>query len=322
MSFLMFGVGTGKKNIEISADQYAKVLAYEQIVKTLDEIENLFSLFANSFVEFEEYMIKLVFDDLYRGYFSLRTHDFFDESKQLLNLKLAALLTTSRAHYERTCQLIKQCDRFRMDPQTLFSEQWDDRFEYRLMYALRNIMQHAGLPLENVYFSSRTFWEGGSPSDANPCIGRHTVNPRLNTSALAEAPKLNSKFRSELLNLNQEHIDLKFVTRGFVESVASCQASIRKATQPALDEVLVFHSDLLMEFETTHGTQAVDPFVKEGAQSDGSKTDVSSFLARRLLKKRKMWGGLVYVQRHYVSSEVNMNHLTFPEQDSRIWIRD
>ena len=99
----------------------------------------------------------------------------------------------------------------------LFSKEYDENKEYRFMEALRNYVQHRGIP---VHWTQQG--AGRTSMESDWCLEYH-IELASQRSYLEEDRKFNKKVLAEL----DEKIDLKSATRSYVESISNVHQSAR-----------------------------------------------------------------------------------------------
>ena len=110
-------MGGGRK--EISKQKFDLILQHRKTLRALFDIEEVFDLFANSFLEFESHLIGSTIEYSYRFPYDLESRDFFSRIRSGINLRLVSLLTSSRAYeehaYRRLADLAKYWPKYRFD---------------------------------------------------------------------------------------------------------------------------------------------------------------------------------------------------------------
>ncbi|TNE90603.1 hypothetical protein [Thioclava sp. L04-15] len=304
--------------------KYLKLKNAATAIDLIQEVENNFDLFASAFIELEEYQMSAAI----RYYYSTdRSEDLdrlFEDIRPKLNLKLVGLLTASRSYdeqiHQRADALIKTSNDLEVDLRKEFSKAYEESFEYRVMYHLRNYAQHHRPPLGRLSFSHSNQWES-CPRSQSPARSRISINPKLNTDDLLSSKKINKKVRGEIELLKVKHLDLKFFTRGFVQEIYKIHQTFRKSTEDELLKFLNVIKDSNEDLAAFIG-KACDYPVLEKKEKNGNKekTFLDYSHQARILDKRKLWARLAWVQRGFISSEISFSVDTFPKSDEDIWI--
>jgi len=242
MSNYLIGEGyIGGSSLRIDEARFNGLVLSKKVIRLIWDIEETFSLLANSFVEFEEYLMSVVIKFHYKQVGGQDAHRFFDDVRQNINLKLVAMLTASRIYEEQTHQRLLELSGLvhkTIDMKPVFSKTFDESLEYRVVYSLRNHALHNQLPVHKVTYNSTPLSETRDIRSNAPIRIRETVNPRISVREFIESKKLNAAVRQEVEKLGYEYLDLKFFIRGFVAGLTGCHEAARVATQPYLDAAL------------------------------------------------------------------------------------
>ena len=119
-------------SIDIDEARYDALLHAKEVIKLIWDTEEAFTLFANAFLEFEECLLGVGIRYYYQPDIQRDMHRFFDETRQIVNLKLILVLTTSRAYEEQLHQRMKQLSKLTATEINLepnFHSVFDNRLE-------------------------------------------------------------------------------------------------------------------------------------------------------------------------------------------------
>lgn len=308
---------------EISEDAFLKVAQASKIIDALWDVESVFSLLANSSIEFEECLLRLTLNYQYQHGMQRNADHFFDDAQQLVNLKLVSLLTASRVYEE---QLMRRASDLSKESGTeisikdSFSSAFDGSLQYRVMYALRNHALHNQLPLGTISFSNALLFSSENNPD-DPTRARITVNPKISVAEFCSSDRIKQSTRDEVSNLGLEFLDLKFFSRNFVACLAACHEEFRIRSAHAFENSLAIMHTAQEELSKENGKQVEHSFVvkmNEGETVEKYYVDYSN--RSRLKELRKYWSGLRWAQNSFVSSEVVFAKNTFPTYDAKLWI--
>ncbi|KEO56144.1 hypothetical protein [Thioclava pacifica] len=310
--------------LEISETKYLKLKNAATAIDLIQEVEDNFDLFASAFIELEEYQMSATI----RYYYSTdRSEDLdrlFEDIRPKLNLKLVGFLTASRSYdeqiHQRADALIKISSDLEIDLRKEFSKVYNESFEYRVMYYLRNHAQHHRPPLGRLSFSHSNQWES-YPKSQSPVRSRISINPKLNIDDLLNSKKIKQTVRGEIERLKAKHLDLKFFTRGFVQEIYKIHQTFRNSTEDELLKLLDTIKGANEDLAAFAGKACDYPVLeKKGGNGNNEKTLLDYSHQARVLDKRKLWAGLAWVQRGYISSEISFAADTFPKSDEEVWI--
>jgi hypothetical protein len=100
--------------------------------------------------------------------------------------------------------------------------QYDTRLGYRALEALRNYVQHRGLPIDGVQHSIAV-------NTTHKGIASNTLTPLLNTHKIREDGKFKAAVLEELITVYGEKVDLKPLTRDYIEGLIEVHRTFRRA---------------------------------------------------------------------------------------------
>lgn len=135
--------------------------------------------------------------------------------------------------------------------------------------------------------------------------------------------KINSKLGSDLDQINETNISLRFVVRGYVQGLAKAQEKIRFDTAETLQK----SSQTIMSSHTNYAKVAgfeLTRFFAQEAKNDCQPTEYSVDIENllRLEEARRFGRILTSAQRIFVSNELVSDVDTFPQSDKNVWISD
>lgn len=155
-------------------------------------------------------------------------YDDFFTSRIRFDRKMVNLLTAAKLYVDHLSHHVSEIagSSSKGDVKTLFSEQYDDSKEYRFMEALRNHVQHRGLPVHWVQFNTQA---EGSGEDRKLVYSMELASRK---------PYLREdhKFKPKVLKEIPEKIDLKTYTKAYIEHISKVHASVRNIVNNSLQE--------------------------------------------------------------------------------------
>jgi hypothetical protein len=240
-----------KKSVPLSKERYASIREAKQGVLQCLYIEEKFDLVVENYLELEKALI----DSVVRGMILRdRKKHRFDLERSLYNRRLINLLTTARTYTDQTTQHLKKI--FTSEPDRAkvlaaeFSRQYDERIGYRVMEALRNFVQHRGLPVD--YISHKRTWirEGESKKL------QHSTRFFLDISDLSADGKFKKSVLTELEDIG-EKVSLIPLVRDYMEGLSVAQNSIRNSVQPQAGMWESILTEAIESFSVEHGTPKV-----------------------------------------------------------------
>ena len=217
---------------EITPEEYedAKILK-RNLIEALGIEQKLGLVLQN----YEEYERELLNSTLRRAIFSEYRWASFSTETQLFNRRLINLLTTCRLyldHISHTLSLVygKNSSSLELLKQKRSAE-YDSNLGYRVVEALRNYVQHRGLPVHGLQYSLM------QEEDDTHSFLKYTVTPRIRISELREDAKFKRSVLKELEALgNDEEVDLKPLIRKHIESIGRIHQFIRELIADDLEK--------------------------------------------------------------------------------------
>lgn len=324
MQYLLHEGFIGGARREIAKEEFAEYLSAVDFLRSLWEIEDAFGLVAASFIELEEQMLNTSISEYYIGPLQ-RAGSFHGSARQTVNLKVVSVLNTARAYEEMVCRKFSQYDTALAGGSKKvtaeFSRVYDESFDYRLVYALRNYAVHHSMPISNVIFAQSNQYETGDPRDEGRSRTRVTFNPFIIIAELLGSDKFNKKVRSELSSLGFEKLDLKFVIRGFIAMITECHLTAREITSELFLRKFTILQNAGESLRETKGSNV--KYLSIITLEDGRKVEehlIDSDHFSYLEGARAQWTSLKYCQNGYVSSEVTKSKDTYPSEHPTFWI--
>lgn len=147
--------------------------------------------------------------------------DFF-EVQSSLNRRTLNLLSAARLYLDHFQQRLNEAG---ADPAKARAEQrlaYDKSFEYRLMEALRNHVQHVGRAVHSVSFGSHRL----SPAEGSQI--EFEVTAEVFRSALSQDPK----FKKSVLAECPDKVSVLGAARAYVGGISSIHSTVRELIDP------------------------------------------------------------------------------------------
>ncbi len=197
-------------------------------------IEEKYEIVVTNYLDFEKQILDTTTSYMVRE--NLDYSDFFDV-RLGFNIRLVNLLTAVRLYADQLSQNVQNC--IPSDPNAknvvkkLFSKEYDENKEYRFMEALRNYVQHKGLPIHMIRQGGR--WTD-SKSDG---YLEYSMELASNLSQL-EQDKI---FKKSVLSELDKKIDLKISVRCYLESISN----VHEASRNLISESVYSARELLKE---------------------------------------------------------------------------
>jgi len=204
--------------IEITAGEYAEFEKARNILSNALAIEEKYEIVIANYLDFEKQILDATASYMVREH--LDYSDFF-EVRLGLNIRLVNLLTAARLYVDQLNQNVRECVPNVPDAEEVvkkfFSKEYDENKEYRFLEALRNYIQHRGIPVHWTQQGGR--WT----SLKDDGFLEYHMELASQRSYLEEDPKFKKIILAEL----DEKVDLKAATRSYIESISNVHESAR-----------------------------------------------------------------------------------------------
>ena len=207
-----------KKEIEITEAKYLELKNSQSILMHARAIEETYDLVITNYLEFESKLYELSLD-----YLVHLQKDYFDfyKTRSALNSKLISLLTSVTLYRDTLKQHVKTC----LPQQHDIKSKIDKLFEthrkntdFLFMEKLRNHIQHFGLPVHNV-----TYHGNVTSLDED-----RMIEYSIEIESFSESLFFDKKMREIFENKIETKVDLKKLTRIYIETIGEIQIQIRE----------------------------------------------------------------------------------------------
>ncbi|HEY0013744.1 MAG TPA: hypothetical protein VGB79_12935 [Allosphingosinicella sp.] len=196
-------------------------------LKEVVDIEQKFDILYSNFIELEQEIAQVTIRDAYRNVESVT--DLFD-AKETITRRVGNLLSSARLYVDQVkhhvSTLFPKDQLTKVEVSGYFSKEYDTRFGYRVMEALRNYSQHRGLPVHGM--SHIASWlDGDRPTKRN----EHNAALIISIDELKADGSIKSQIIEDLEAM-EGTLDLKPFIREYIEGLASVHTQIRTLLQP------------------------------------------------------------------------------------------
>lgn len=212
--------------IEITEKDFSVLNSARGVLSNAFAIEEKYEIVISNFLDLERQLLDINAANVVR--YKSTYADFF-EIRSLLNVRLVNLLTSTRLYLDQIPQNIVDCDLAETEAISLFrsrcSEEYDKHFEYRFMEALRNYVQHRGIPVNFVRQGAN--WT----SLEEDRMMEFSVHMSAQRSYLEE----DGKFKKSILKEMAGDVDLVAASRRYIESISAINEFVRKLLQKSIE---------------------------------------------------------------------------------------
>lgn len=208
--------------VEITAQEFSVFKAARRVLVNAFAIEEKYEIAISNFLDLEKQLLVVAATNAVRD---TNTYAEFFETRSLLNIRLVNLLTSTRLYLDQLPQHIDDCDL--ADPEAILlvkarcSEEYDKHFEFRFMEALRNYVQHRGIPVH--FVRQNAHWT----SIEEDRLMEFSVHIASQRSLLEE----DEKFKKTVLKEIAGDVDLIAASRRYLESISAINEYVRNLLQ-------------------------------------------------------------------------------------------
>jgi len=240
--------------IEISEESYVSYKEARYILLNCLAIEESYEILISSFLDLEKQILDATTVRMVRGY--LGYSDFF-YVQLALNIRLVNLLTSSRLYVDQLPQHVRECiphrDNAKELVESILKTEYDENYEYRFMDALRNSVQHCGLPVH--WTSSGAEWtdlgKDGLSEDS-------MLEYYMEFAAIKSSLEKDGGFKKAVLNESPDKVDLKSTTRCYIESLSKAHNAVRELIQKSVQKSRLMLEDAHSQYSKIYSESLVD----------------------------------------------------------------
>lgn len=214
--------GMEDRGVPINDGDFQTILRSSRVLSSALTIEENFDALFENFYELEEEMMKITVRKMLFRDGSLAV----SKLSNLISRRLMNFMSSARAYLDYLPQhfaIIFDGDQSKLDMlKSEKAKQYDGKFGYRFMEALRNFSQHRGYPVHGVMLG------GGWLRDRTPPQDRHWISPMVNINILAQDGKFKAKILAELRGRGDD-IALKPQVREYMDGLGHLHQWVRTA---------------------------------------------------------------------------------------------
>ena len=260
----------------LSEDEFDELVSIRRVIFASTEFEETFNLLVHNWIDFQKAIFDLTITRAIRYDFSW---DDGAEMRSILDQKLTAFLTSARLYVEQTPRELKNefedGQKLADDFKKTLSNQYDTRNGYAFMEALRNYVQHKGLPVHSLTFENKR----------DPVEGAD-LNHALLVYAKTERLKEDKKFKKAVFDRFEEvpdRIELTEQLNDYMTGLMKAQIGLRKLLEDHIRKA----KDLFMNYgHRVAGSQFDGAFSIEVKKISKDAKQESFLLSKDLLKRR------------------------------------
>ena len=210
--------------IEIMAEEYSLLAKARTTLVSALAMEEKYEILIANYLALETSLLQIAASNTVRN---TASYSALFEVRSALNVQLVNLLTAARLYLDQICQEVADClrgDASAADSvKAECSRQYEKHFEYRFMEALRNHVQHRGIPIHYLGHLSQwtSFDEDGRMEFA------------VDIAALRQYLEEDKKFKKSVLAEMSERVDLVAACRRYIESLSEIHEFSRNLVSAA-----------------------------------------------------------------------------------------
>lgn len=281
--------------LEVEQERFEKLKASRPILSHALAIEEKYEIIISNFLELEREATNASVSEMVRNHIEYK--DFFDV-RMALNIRLVNLLTAVRLYTDQLSSHIRACiphdENAKTDVKGLFSKEYDASFEFRFMEALRNYVQHSGIPVHRI--STGAKW-----TDLDDGLLEFSLYYGAQKKELIQ----DDDFKKKVLSEMPDEVNLRFATRIYIEAISRIHKYARDKIVKIVDSARLDLDKAIGDYMVVYEKEPVGLYAYEYQGEE--KTDEVLILTkwddiRRELVKRN--GELVNLRRRYVSSKL------------------
>jgi hypothetical protein len=224
MKYILCNLWGNAPEVEISEREYIELRKARNTLSNALAIEEKYEIVISNYLDFEQEILNATIKYMIREH-----HDYSDFFKVRLgfNVKLVNLLTAVKLYVDQVNQNVSEClpdnPNAKDNVKRLLSKEYDKNQYYRFMEALRNYVQHRGIPVHWTQQGSR--W---TSLDDDGFL-EFSMELASHRSSLEEDEKMKKSVLAEI----DEKVDLKAAARSYVESISHVHDSVRSMISEA-----------------------------------------------------------------------------------------
>ncbi|TYB88062.1 hypothetical protein [Oceaniovalibus sp. ACAM 378] len=314
-SYCLFEAFTDGQILQIDADQYATLNDALTTVVSALEIEELFQIFAQSFLRFEKDLLDVAFEYTYTNMCGLaELEKFLSNSRNRFNVNIITLLTSFKSYVDQSDRILKYASPLteaRELNKKLGNDAFDTHFSYRVCDQLRNYAQHHALPLGGFSIGFGANFVRDDAGIVRRLNSGYGVSPWLDVTKFKSSPKMKPALHCELGDLGYKKIDMKWLVRSFAGAVYSRHAKLRERLKPKIQDAGIKIAEGYELADVAKGSEAKFLELHGGGKERSMRKD----LAAKVLSDFETYASLKNADQIYVTSQIKPDAASYSGPD-------
>lgn len=278
------------------------------------EIEELFQVFAQSFIRFERDLLDVTFEFTYADTKNLSDDLFLSNTRNRLNVSIITILTSYKSYDDQSDRILSSSsylDGAKKINQETRRKIFDTYQSYRICSKLRDYAQHQALPLGGFSIGGKANIAFDADGNLQKLDSGFNVSPFLNASKFKKSSQCKSKLRAEIENLNFEKIDIKWLIRSFAGAMYERHSALREFLKPA---IITAGEKIAAAYVLASATKGSEAHFLE-LHGKGDKRPMRNDLSAKVLRTFETHTSLKHAIRSYVTSQITPDASTYSGQN-------
>lgn len=218
---LTLGILGPRQELEIDKERFNFLKQARHTLLEAFALEEKYEILVSNYLELEQQIVRQAVVAQVR---TQSDYSEYFEFRMVFNVALVNLLTAARLYVDQFPRHVRDClaDKSQLaHAKSWLNQAYDSTFEYRFMEALRNHVQHNGIPLH--------WWSIGSQR-TDEGLREFSVSLCAEKKHLAE----DMEFKKTVLTEGDEKVDLLIATRVYMQSLSEVHSKARDAISKAV----------------------------------------------------------------------------------------
>lgn len=278
--------------LEIDRERFDRIKASMPILSHALSIEEKYEILIKNFLDLELESLNISATGLVRS--SIGYNGFFN-SRSALNVRIVNILTATRLYGDQLPGHVCAClSREKKDEiKSIFSKEYDASFEYRFIEALRNYVQHSGIPIHKLTVGEK--WTNGDDRQ---------LECSVNCFAQRKELESDGGFKKQVLDEMPEEVGLLFALRVYVEAISRIHEQVRELIGKKVESSRIEIEKAISDYKVVFEKEPVGLHAhkyEEGKRIDSILITLKWDDVRLELVRRN--GTLTNLRKMYVSSK-------------------
>lgn len=246
MGFYFLKQNTIGSTIALPIDEflYTEIKSSRDVLSSAIAIEEKYDILVENFAELER---ELLHESTQHMIFNLNSYNEFYETKSTLNRRIINLLTAARLYTDQITKHVRCCTKNESDIEpyikSLFQNEYDSHFEFKLIEAFRNHVQHCGLAIHRTLVKSS--WEdfGGDRKQLN----------QIQLFIRKDELEKDTSFKKSVIKEIPEQVNIIYAIRTYMGCMSNIHDQIRAKIKNNIDAARLFISNRIADYISCGG---------------------------------------------------------------------